>query len=406
MAIVAGEECAASPSPRRGGSVSEVFLAFLRLGCTSFGGPVAHLGYFRQELVVRRRWLDDSAFAELVGLCQFLPGPASSQVCFGIGLSRAGALGGPAAWVAFGLPSVLLMFGFAMVAGQLGGPVAAAAIHGLKVAAVAIVAQALIGMARSLAPDMRRRLLALAAGALMLLTGLPAMQVAVIAAGAVAGLVLCRQQGPALPPDRGWSPSRRTGLACLGLCGLLFLALPLLGRLSAGAAFAAILFRAGALVFGGGHVVLPLLRSGLVPHWMSDATFLAGYGAAQALPGPLFTIGAYLGAEALPHTPAIAALLGALALSAPGLLLLAGVLPFRRRLGESTTLRSAIAGINAVVVGILGAALYDPLWKTGILGPLDAAIAIAGCAALAVARIPPLLLIAAITTLEVAASLL
>jgi len=356
--------------------------------------------------VVRRRWLDDVAFAELVGLCQFLPGPASSQVCFGIGLNRAGALGGPAAWVAFSLPSALLMFGFALIAGQLQGPVALAAIHGLKVAAVAIVAQALIGMARSLAPDMRRRLLALAAGALMLLTGIATMQVALIGAGAIAGMLLCRQQTAAPRQDEGWSPPRRAGLACLLLCALLFLGLPLLGRLSPGAAFAAILYRAGALVFGGGHVVLPLLRSGLVPHWMSDGTFLAGYGAAQALPGPLFTIGAYLGAEALPRTAALAALIGALALSAPGLLMLAGVLPFRRRLAESVTLRSAIAGINAVVVGILGAALYDPLWKTGILGPFDAGVAVAGCAALLIARLSPLLLIAAATTLEVGASLL
>jgi len=404
MAVLAEEESAAPGA--RAGSIGEVFLAFLRLGCTSFGGPIAHLGYFRQELVVRRRWLDDVAFAELVGLCQFLPGPASSQVCFGIGLNRAGALGGPAAWVAFSLPSALLMFGFALIAGQLQGPVALAAIHGLKVAAVAIVAQALIGMARSLAPDMRRRLLALAAGALMLVTGIAAMQVAVIAAGAIAGMVLCRQQTAAPRQDEGWSPPRWTGLACLLLCALLFLGLPLLGRLSPGAAFAAILYRAGALVFGGGHVVLPLLRSGLVPHWMSDGTFLAGYGAAQALPGPLFTIGAYLGAEALPRTAALAALIGALALSAPGLLLLAGVLPFRRPLAESATLRSAIAGINAVVVGILGAALYDPLWKTGILGPFEAGVAIAGCAALLIARLSPLLLIAAATTLEVGASLL
>jgi len=404
MAVVAEEESAAPGA--RAGSIGEVFLAFLRLGCTSFGGPIAHLGYFRQELVVRRRWLDDVAFAELVGLCQFLPGPASSQVCFGIGLNRAGALGGPAAWVAFSLPSALLMFGFALIAGQLQGPVALAAIHGLKVAAVAIVAQALIGMARSLAPDMRRRLLALAAGALMLVTGIAAMQVAVIAAGAVAGMLLCRQQTAAPRQDEGWSPPRWAGLACLLLCALLFLGLPLLGRLSPGAAFAAILYRAGALVFGGGHVVLPLLRSGLVPHWMSDGTFLAGYGAAQALPGPLFTIGAYLGAEALPRTAALAALIGALALSAPGLLLLAGVLPFRRPLAESATLRSAIAGINAVVVGILGAALYDPLWKTGILGPFEAGVAIAGCAALLIARLSPLLLIAAATTLEVGASLL
>lgn len=404
MGMVAKEGATAPEAAPRAGSIGEVFFAFLRLGCTSFGGPIAHLGYFRRELVIRRRWLDDSAFAELVGLCQFLPGPASSQVCFGIGLGRAGALGGPAAWVAFSLPSALLMFGFAMVAGHLRGPTAIAAIHGLKVAAVAIVAQALIAMARTLAPDVRRRLLALAAVALMLLAGIPAMQVALIAAGAVAGIALCRQPGAAPREDQRWAPSRRAGLACLAACGLLFLGLPLLAGLSPAIQFTSLLYRAGALVFGGGHVVLPLLRGALVPHWMSDGTFLAGYGAAQALPGPLFTIGAYLGAEALPQAPALAALAGTLALSAPGLLLLAGVLPYRRQFTESATLRSAIAGINAVVVGILGAALYDPLWKTGILGPIDALIAVAGCAALATSRISPLLLVMAITVFQIAAS--
>ena len=392
----------ATEGPAHSGSLGEVFLAFLRLGCTSFGGPIAHLGYFRQELVIHRGWLDDSAFGELVALCQFLPGPASSQVCFGIGLGRAGALGGPVAWAAFSLPSALLMFGFAMLSSHLHGPIAAAAIHGLKVAAVAIVAQALIGMARTLAPDLRRRLLAIAAAALMLLTGVAAMQVVVIAAGAVAGLAICRQTAGAYSAERGWSPSRWVGLTCLAVCGLMFLGLPLLARLSPAAAFASILYRAGALVFGGGHVVLPLLRSGLVPRWMSDGTFLAGYGAAQALPGPLFTVGAYLGAKALPQTAALAAIAGTLAISAPGLLLLAGILPYRQRLTESTRFLSAIAGINAAVVGILGAAFYDPLCTTGIAHPIDAAIALAAFAALVLFRVSPLPVVLMTMAIEVA----
>lgn len=400
--MVAEEGFTAPEVPAHAGTLREVFLAFLRLGCTSFGGPIAHLGYFRQELVVRRRWLDDDGFAELVGLCQILPGPASSQVCFGLGLSRAGALGGPVAWAAFSLPSALLMFGFAMLSGHLHGPVAAAAVHGLKVAAVAIVAQALIGMARTLAPDLGRRLLALAAGALILLTAVPAMQVAVIAAGAVAGLAMCRQTAGLPSAPGGWRPSRWAGLACLSACALLFLGLPLLAPLSPAAAFASVLYRAGALVFGGGHVVLPLLRDGLVPHWMNDGTFLAGYGAAQALPGPLFTIGAYLGARALPQMPALAAVAGTIALSAPGLLLLACVLPYRRRLTQSPRFLSAIAGINAAVVGILGAAFYDPLCTTGIAHPIDAAIALAGFIALVPLRVAPLPVVLMTTAIEVA----
>jgi len=402
MGIAAKQEPTTPKRSACAGSIGEVFLAFLKLGCTSFGGPIAHLGYFRRELVIRRGWLDDQSFGELVGLCQFLPGPASSQVCFGMGLRRAGPLGGPAAWTAFSLPSALLMAGFALAARGLRGPVAAAAIHGLKVAAVAIVAQALIGMARTLTPDLQRRLMAIAAAASMLWFAIPAMQIVLIAVGALAGVILCK--APPSAPDRtsGWIPSRSAGLCCLIVFGLLLIGLPLLARISPAANLIDVFYRAGALVFGGGHVVLPLLRSGLVPHWMNDDAFLAGYGAAQALPGPLFTIGAYLGAEAWPRAPVLAAIAGTLAISGPGLLLLTGVLPYRRHLAEHPTLRSAVAGVNAVVVGILGAALYDPLCTTGIVRPIDAAIALAACAALVLLRVSPLAAVAGTTLIEVA----
>lgn len=399
MGVSAGQAAKPTESDGATGSLTEVFLAFLKLGCTSFGGPIAHLGYFREELVVRRRWLDDRAYGELVGLCQFLPGPASSQTGFALGLLRAGPLGGFAAWTGFTLPSALLMFGFAAIAKTLSGPVATAVIHGLKVAAVAIVAQALIGMARQLTPDGPRITMAVVAAALMLVIAVPAAQIGLIALGALAGLLLCRADAAAPMHHAGWTPSRRAGTACLAFFALLLVALCALAATAAAIGLADIFYRAGALVFGGGHVVLPLLRSGLVPDWMGDSAFLAGYGAAQAVPGPLFTVSAYLGAIALPGQPILGAAVALVAIFAPGLLLISGALPFRRAVADSPRARAAIAGVNATVVGILGAALYDPLWTSGIESVLDAAVAIIGC--LLLVRFRPLPLLIVVSSLAV-----
>lgn len=375
------------------GRAREVFAAFLKLGCNSFGGPIAHLGYFRADLVERRRWLDDRAYGELVGLCQFLPGPASSQVGFALGLMRAGPLGGLAAWAGFTLPSALLMVAFALIAADLSGPVAAAAIHGLKIAAVAIVAQAVVGMARTLTPDITRMLMAVVAAVAMLALGISAAQIGLIGLGALAGLILCPPGIAGVQLASGWSPSRAAGLFCFATFGLLLLVLPIAGGSNDKLALGGIFYRAGAMVFGGGHVVLPLLRTGLVPHWMTDGAFLTGYGAAQAVPGPLFTLSAYLGAVATPHTPLGGGALALVAIFLPGLLLIAGALPFRAAITRNAPARSAIAGVNATVVGILAAALYDPLWIAGITSPIDVLIALIGFALLVAWRTPPLIIV-------------
>lgn len=387
--------------PRPEGTAGEVFAAFLKLGLTSFGGPVAHLGYFRDELVLRRRWLDENAYGELVGLCQFLPGPASSQLGFALGLMRAGPLGGLTAWLGFTLPSAVLMGAFAFAAGSLSGPVERASVHGLKLAAVAIVALALIGMARTLTPDLRRGAIALAAGAAMLWLGRPSAQVALIAAGALAGLLICRGREPSAAAVAGWIPSRKAGAALLVAFGALLILLPLLASLGPGFALGAIFYRAGALVFGGGHVVLPLLHAGLVPGWMTDDTFLTGYGAAQAVPGPLFTLAAYLGITAMPQAPLMGAAIALAAIFLPGLLLIAGVLPYRSALARSRLAGPALSGINASVVGLLGAALYDPVWTSAIGSTGDIAVAGAGLAAL-LCRVPPIAVVAGCVVASVA----
>lgn len=377
------------------GSALEVFAAALRLGLTSFGGPIAHLGYFREEYVVRRRWLDDHAYSELVGLCQFLPGPASSQVGYAIGWKRAGALGALAAWTAFTLPSALLMFTFAILSRSFRGPAADAVVHGLKVAAVAVVAQAIIGMARTLVPDLRRIIIAAAAATLMLLTANPAMQVVLIASGALAGTLLSQSETTASQQHDVFAPSRRAGVCALAVFAAVLIALPVLAPFNDWIALAHTFYRAGALVFGGGHVVLPLLREGLVPHWMSDSTFLTGYGAAQAVPGPLFTIGSYLGAAAMPNSPIAGGALGLVAIFLPGLLLVIGSLAFRAQIMGSALAKRAIAGVNAVVVGLLIAAFYDPLWKSGIASLFDAIIAALALILLARFRAPPIVVVGA-----------
>lgn len=374
------------PAAPARGSAWEVFRVFLKLGLTSFGGPIAHLGYFRDELVQRRRWLDDREYADLLALCQFLPGPASSQLGFGIGLRRAGGRGAIAAFAAFTLPSAVLMLLFAAGAPLLGGAIGSGALSGLKLVAVAIVAQAVWGMAAALAPDRTRAAIAaLAAAAALLLAG-SLGQLLAIALGAIAGLLFCRSGSSPEAGAPGFAVSRRVGIAALVVFALLLLAGPLAVSLTAttgsgpggagggpasGVALFDAFYRAGALVFGGGHVVLPLLHAGVVDTgWVAESQFLAGYGAAQALPGPLFSFAAYLGAisQAGPGG-LLGGLLALCAVFLPGFLLLLGVLPFWDALRRRPWAQALMRGANAAVVGVLAAALYSPVFTTGVTGP-------------------------------------
>ena len=379
------------------GSPLEVLLVFLRLGVSCFGGPIAHIGYFRDEFVLCQHWIDERSYADLVGLCQFLPGPASSQVGFSIGLMRAGYRGGLAAWTGFTLPSAIALVLFAYGAGELGGPVGIGLLHGLKLVAVAIVAQAVWGMARTLCPDRERASIAVAAALIILFSASSVSQLAAILLGGVAGLWLCRTGPPSTTGHVTVPVSRTAGLAALLVFFLLLAGLPVLRGLanSQGIALFEAFYRSGALVFGGGHVVLPLLREAFVtPGWVSDDAFLAGYGAAQAVPGPLFTFAAYLGAivSGSPHG-LTGAILGLIGIFLPGVLILMGTLPFwetfRKRAGAQAVMR----GVNAAVVGLLGAALYNPVWASSVKTPGDFAIALVGFVLLTVWRAPPLVVV-------------
>ena len=382
---------------QQAGSPLEVLLVFLTLGLTCFGGPIAHLGYFREEFVVRRRWLDEQAYADLVGLCQFLPGPASSQVGFSIGLLHAGYLGGLAAWTGFTLPSAIALVLFAYGAGALDGPTGIGLLHGLKIVAVAIVAQAVWGMARSLCSDWQRASIAVVSGVIVLLSASSAAQIAVIALGAIAGLSLCRSAPPSATGHIAVPVSRTVGLVALSAFFLLIAGLPILRGPGApqGIVFFEAFYRSGALVFGGGHVVLPLLREAFVaPGWVSDDAFLAGYGAAQAVPGPLFTFAAYLGAVVrLPPHGLAGAALGLIGIFLPGLLILMGALPFWDSFRKRADAQAVMRGVNAAVVGLLGAALYSPVWTSSVKTPGDFALALVGFVLLTVWRAPPLLVV-------------
>ncbi|KAF7961684.1 chromate transporter [Cupriavidus sp. UYMU48A] len=375
-----------------------VFLAFLRLGLTSFGGPVAHLAYFRDEFVTRRRWMSERAYADLVGLCQFLPGPASSQVGLSLGLSRAGYAGALAAWVGFTLPSALAMILFAQGLSAWGTGVPPGLLHGLKLVAVAVVAQAFWGMARSLCPDaLRVTIMAIAACLAVAVSG-PWIQVAVIGATAIAGLVLIRPETEHAHDPLPMPVSHRAGLVALALFAILMAGLPLLARHAdaGGLPMFDAFFRAGALVFGGGHVVLPLLDAAVIPSgWVSRDAFLAGYGVVQAMPGPLFTFAAFLGA-AMHIEPSgwAGGLLCLVAIFLPGMLLLIGVLPFWESLRRSRRARAALAGVNAGVVGLLLAALYQPVWTSAVHAPLDFGLAVVALVALMSWRLPPWLVVA------------
>ena len=374
-------------------SPAHIFQVFLKLGLTSFGGPIAHIGYFRNEFVVRRQWLDDASYGDLVALCQFLPGPASSQVGFSVGVLRGGGiLGGLAAWLGFTLPSALILLAFALCAASLTGPIAQGLLHGLKLVAVAVVAQAIWGMTRTLTPDRARAGIALAALAVVISLGGSFGQIAAIALGALAGVILCRGAAPPLPGRLHFPVSRRAGILALAVFALLFLIPPLLAaRGIPGFALFDAFYRSGALVFGGGHVVLPLLQAAVVqPGWVTNNAFIAGYGVAQAVPGPLFTFAAYLGAVMRPPPSGIAgAGIALVSIFLPGLLLVYGMLPFWDTLRTRQTAQAAMRGANAAVVGILGAALYNPVWTSAVLTPADFALALAGFLLLTVWKAPP-----------------
>jgi chromate transporter len=375
----------------------EVLRAFGALGLSSFGGPIAHLGYFREEFVVRRRWLSEAAYADLVALCQFLPGPASSQVGFAIGLARAGYAGALAAWLGFTLPSAAALVAFAAGARFLGGASGVGVLHGLQLTAVAIVAQAVLSLARSLAAGPRRASIALAALLIVFAGGSPLAQLTAIAAGGLAGLALCRDAAGLAAPDLPVPVSRAAAVAALVLFVVLLFGLPVV-RAATGSQNAALhdaFYRSGALVFGGGHVVLPLLREAVVvPGWVSDADFLSGYGAAQAVPGPLFSFAAYLGAIVNVGPRGIPGAAAALvAIYVPGMLLLLGALPLWQSLRKLRHAPAVVAGIHAAVVGLLGAALYDPIWITAVHTRGDLAVAAVGFALLVGWRAPPLLVV-------------
>jgi chromate transporter len=378
------------------GSISEVFGASFRLGLTSFGGPIAHLGYFERAYVRERRWLGEEEYARLVGLCQLLPGPTSSQVGFLIGYTRAGWLGALAAWVGFTLPSALLMYAFAVFAPSVHGPLSQAVFHGLMLAAVAVVAQAVWSMARSSCPDWRRRGIAVLSAVLLLLYNGVEIQFAALLLGAIWGWALCGEVSLPAEPDSAHIAFRIAWVALVGF-GALLLALTALAAVAphGPVALANIFYRAGAMVFGGGHVVLPLLREGLVPSgWLSDDSFLAGYGLAQGMPGPLFAVATYLGAVSAPdHASALWATIALLAIFVPGLLLAIAGLSLLRRLTQLNGVPAILAGVNASVVGILAAALYSPVWTNAVHTGVDAVVAVAGLLLLERWRTAPIIVV-------------
>ncbi|VTU31508.1 putative chromate transport protein [Variovorax sp. SRS16] len=374
-----------------------VFLVFLRLGLTSFGGPIAHLGYFRDEFVTRRRWLSERSYADLVALCQFLPGPASSQIGMALGLSRAGFPGALAAWAGFTLPSAIMLVLFALGLSTWGSAFPAGVLHGLKVVAVAVVAQAVWGMARNLCTDTTRVSIAAVSACVALLWPNAWGQVGVIAAATVLGLMLFKPARDLTHDPLPISVSPRIGTALLCLFFGLLAALPIAAQAWPNQTLAMVnaFYRAGSLVFGGGHVVLPLLQAAVVPSgWVTNETFLAGYGAAQAVPGPLFTFAAFLGAS-MNSAPNgwIGAAVCLVAIFVPSFLLVIGALPFWEQLRRSPRTQAALMGVNAAVVGLLLAALYQPVWTSAIFKPADFGLALMALVALMFWKLPPWLVV-------------
>ncbi|MFL6574526.1 MAG: chromate efflux transporter [Burkholderiales bacterium] len=374
-----------------------VFLTFLKLGCISFGGPIAHIGYFRDEFVERKKWLDDKAYADLVALCNFLPGPASSQVGIALGISRAGLAGGLAAWLGFTLPSAIGLLLFAYGFASLALSADSGWLHGLKIAAVAVVAQAVWNMGRNLCPDRIRASFAIAAALMVLAAPTAWGQIGAIAAGALAGWWLLKP-GEVRASERSHFPiGRYTALAAWLLFFALLFGLPLARQALDAPALELFdsFYRTGSLVFGGGHVVLPLLRNEVVPPgWVSDDVFLAGYGAAQAVPGPLFTFAAYLGAMMTrPPTGVAGGMIALAGIFLPAFLLVVGALPYWDVLRRNGVAQRALSGVNAAVVGILIAALYDPVWTTSIRTKADLAIGLVAFGMLVFWKTPPLLVV-------------
>jgi chromate transporter len=379
------------------GNPWEVFLAFLKLGLTSFGGPVAHLGYFRTEFVERRRWLDDRSYSDLVALCQFLPGPASSQVGMALGMGRAGWWGSLAAWLGFTLPSALALILFAYGVAEYRGLAESGWVHGLKIVAVAIVAQAVWGMAKSLCPDRLRAGVAVLAALLTLALPSAAAQVGAIVAAGLLGRWLIKVPPLGALQHQDYGISRKVGFAALVLFAALLVGMPLWAVTSGSPTISLLdgFYRSGALVFGGGHVVLPLLQATVVPAGaVSNSDFLAGYGAAQAVPGPLFTFAAYLGAVASgPLHGWIGGLALLLAIFLPAFLLVVGTLPLWESVRRRDDIQSTMAGINAGVVGILGSALYDPVWTSAIHSRADFGLALAAFGLLLYAKVSPVFVV-------------
>ncbi|WP_370646304.1 chromate efflux transporter [Methylocystis sp. SB2] len=378
-------------------SILEVLGVFLRLGMTSFGGPIAHLGYFHAEFVTRRKWLDEAAYSDIVALCQFLPGPASSQVGIIIGMLRAGLAGGLAAWIGFTMPSALAMIGFAYGVGRLGDLSQVAWLHGLKVVAVAVVSQAVWGMARNLCPDRERATIAVAATLLTLAVPTASGQILAIAAGGVIGWLFLSGENKGATTPLSIPITRRIAIASLALFAVLLVGLPILANAIPNPTIELIsgFYRSGSLVFGGGHVVLPLLQQAFVsPGWIDRDAFLAGYGAAQAVPGPLFTFAAYIGAAMKSEPNGWAGgLICLIAIFLPSFLLVVGALPFWDALRHRTAAQSALKGINATVVGILLGALYTPVWTSAILGPADFGLGLLAFILLVLWRTPPWLVV-------------
>jgi chromate transporter len=386
-------------------SAQDVFWAFLKLGVTSFGGPIAHLGYFRHEFVVRRKWIDEASYGELIGLCQFLPGPTSSQVGFALGILRGrGLAGGLAAWLGFTAPSALILLAFGLWASAFHGRSADGLLHGLKLVAVAVVAQAIWGMSRTLTPDRTRAAIAFVAFCLACGDHGSIGQVLAIALGAVAGLLLCRAEGLPSAGQLNFPVSRGKGAVGLVLFAALFL-VPVLGP-SGGRKWIEIFgafYRSGALVFGGGHVVLPLLQAQVVRGgWVSDQAFLAGYGVAQAVPGPLFTFAAYLGSViSVEPDHLLGAAIALVAIFLPGLLLVYGMLPFWDDLRSRPSAQAAMRGASAAVVGILGAAFYSLVRTGAILTSWDLACALGGFLLLTVWQAPPWMVVALLASIRI-----
>jgi len=381
------------PQVNQRGSFLEVLGVFAKLGITSFGGPIAHLGYFRQEIVVRRKWLDETTYTDLIGLCQFLPGPASSQVGIALGMTRSGLWGGLAAWLGFTLPSAIALTAFAYATTSFKGIVQSGWLQGLLIVAVAVVAQAVWGMAKTQCPDKQRATLAIVAAIVILLWPIAIVQIGIIPLAGILGWLFLRSAQTVKPSLLPLVLPRRLAIGCLVLFFVLLLGLPILRQVTQSQPIALFdtFFRVGSLVFGGGHVVLPLLQREVVPAgWVTNEQFITGYAAAQAVPGPLFTFAAYLGAVSKPAPNGwLGALIALLAIYLPSFLLLIGILPFWNHLRAFEPFQAALRGINAAVVGILLAALYQPIWTSAIHTPADFALGLVAFGLLAVWKMPP-----------------